>query len=53
MNYMALKKNLDVTIQLPEAPWYPANPDGYSARWVLLHVLEELAARVAAAGSQG
>ena len=35
--------NLDVTIQLPEAPWYPANPDGYSARWVLLHVLEELA----------
>lgn len=35
--------DLEVTIQLPEAPWYPQNPAGYSARWVLLHVLEELA----------
>jgi uncharacterized damage-inducible protein DinB len=35
--------DLEIKIQLPEAPWYPQNPAGYSARWILLHVLEELA----------
>jgi uncharacterized damage-inducible protein DinB len=30
-------------VQLPEAPWFPANPEGYSARWILLHIIEELA----------
>lgn len=35
--------SLDVSVQLPEAPWYPQNRDGYSARWILLHVVEELA----------
>jgi uncharacterized damage-inducible protein DinB len=35
--------SLDVAVQLPEAPWYPQNADGYSARWILLHVIEELA----------
>jgi uncharacterized damage-inducible protein DinB len=35
--------NLDVTVQLPQAPWYPQNAEGYSARWILLHVIEELA----------
>jgi uncharacterized damage-inducible protein DinB len=35
--------SLDVAVQLPEAPWYPRNADGYSARWILLHVVEELA----------
>lgn len=35
--------SLEVTIQLPEAPWYPQNTAGYSARWVLLHVIEEVA----------
>ncbi|HYI58296.1 MAG TPA: DinB family protein [Microlunatus sp.] len=35
--------DLEVKVQLPEAPWYPQNADGYSARWILLHVLEELA----------
>ncbi len=35
--------DLDVKVQLPEAPWYPKSPDGFSARWILLHVLEELA----------
>lgn len=34
---------LDVEVQLPEAPWYPQNPSGYSARWILLHVIEEVA----------
>jgi len=35
--------DLDVAVQLPEAPWYPQNADGYSARWILLHVIEEVA----------
>ena len=35
--------SLDVSVQLPEAPWYPQNTEGYSARWILLHVIEELA----------
>ena len=35
--------DLDVKVQLPEAPWYPTNPEGFSARWILLHVMEELA----------
>lgn len=35
--------DLDVRIQLPPAPWFPENPEGYQARWVLLHVIEELA----------
>ena len=34
---------LDVTIQLPQAPWFPQNAEGYSARWILLHLIEELA----------
>ena len=25
------------------ASWYPKDPDGFSARWILLHVIEELA----------
>ncbi len=40
---VAALDSLDVRVQLPPAPWYPENPDGYSARWILLHVLEELA----------
>lgn len=35
--------SMDVAVQLPDAPWYPKNPAGYSARWVLLHLIEELA----------
>jgi uncharacterized damage-inducible protein DinB len=35
--------DLGVRVQLPSAPWFPSNPDGYSARWILLHVIEELA----------
>jgi uncharacterized damage-inducible protein DinB len=30
-------------VQLPQTPWYPQDPEGFSARWILLHVLEELA----------
>jgi Protein of unknown function (DUF664) len=35
--------DLGMTVQLPKAPWYPSSPDGYSARWILLHIMEELA----------
>lgn len=35
--------SLEVRVPLPPAPWFPENPDGFSARWILLHVLEELA----------
>jgi uncharacterized damage-inducible protein DinB len=35
--------DLGTKVQLPPAPWFPSNPDGYSARWILLHVIEELA----------
>lgn len=34
--------DLDQVIQLPEAPWFPRGGT-YTARWVLFHVLEELA----------
>lgn len=35
--------DLDVRVQLPQAPWFPQDSDGYSARWILLHMIEELA----------
>lgn len=35
--------DLGVCVQLPSAPWFPSNPDGFSARWILLHLIEELA----------
>lgn len=35
--------DLDVRVQLPSAPWFPSNPEGFSARWILLHLIEELA----------
>lgn len=35
--------DLDTTVQLPNAPWFPRDPRGFSARWILLHLIEELA----------
>jgi uncharacterized damage-inducible protein DinB len=35
--------SVEVRVQLPDAPWYPKHPDGFSARWILLHLIEELA----------
>ncbi|GAA3703594.1 DinB family protein [Microlunatus aurantiacus] len=35
--------DLEQAVQLPDAPWYPKNTAGYSARWILLHVIEEVA----------
>ena len=40
---VAALNDLGDRVQLPEAPWYPQDPEGFSARWILLHVLEELA----------
>jgi len=34
--------SLDQPITLPDAPWFPRG-GGYTARWVLFHVIEELA----------
>ncbi len=31
---VAALDNLDVRVQLPPAPWFPSNPDGYQARWI-------------------
>jgi uncharacterized damage-inducible protein DinB len=35
--------DLGTKVQLPPAPWFPADPEGFSARWILLHIMEELA----------
>lgn len=35
--------DLGAKVQLPKAPWYPEDPEGFSARWILLHVIEEVA----------
>jgi uncharacterized damage-inducible protein DinB len=35
--------DLSARVQLPKAPWFPDNPEGYSARWIALHIIEELA----------
>jgi hypothetical protein len=35
--------DLDVAVPVPDEPWFPKDIDAWSARWVLLHVIEELA----------
>ncbi len=35
--------SLDQRFPLPPAPWFPEDPAGFSARWILIHVIEELA----------
>ncbi|MHA6757754.1 DinB family protein [Streptacidiphilus sp. PAMC 29251] len=39
---IAALPDLDVTVPLPEAPWFPAGAKR-SARWILLHLVEETA----------
>ncbi|HEY5820916.1 MAG TPA: DinB family protein [Propionibacteriaceae bacterium] len=34
---------LDKTFQLPDAPWYPKDSEGFTGRWIVLHIIEELA----------
>jgi uncharacterized damage-inducible protein DinB len=38
---VAALPDLGVEVRLAEGPWYPRG-GGYTARWILLHVLEEL-----------
>ncbi|MGH2760948.1 MAG: DinB family protein [Actinomycetota bacterium] len=35
--------DLDVQVPVPDAPWFPKDVEAWSARWVLLHLIEELA----------
>ena len=35
--------DLGSKVQLPDAPWLPRDPDGFSVRWIALHIIEELA----------
>jgi hypothetical protein len=35
--------DLDVQIPVPDQPWFPKDIEAWSARWILLHVIEELA----------
>lgn len=35
--------DLDVSVPVPDAPWFPKDVEAWSVRWVLLHVIEELA----------
>jgi hypothetical protein len=35
--------DLEVPVPVPDAPWFPKDIEAWSARWVLLHVIEELA----------
>jgi hypothetical protein len=35
--------DLDVPVPVPDEPWFPKDIEAWSARWVLLHVIEELA----------
>lgn len=35
--------DLDAQVPVPEAPWYPPGSPPWSVRWVLLHLVEEIA----------
>ncbi len=35
--------DLDAMAPIPDAPWFPEDLDGWSVRWILLHVIEEVA----------
>ena len=35
--------DLEVPVPVPDQPWFPKDIEAWSARWVLLHVIEELA----------
>ena len=40
---MAGIADLDQPVPVPDAPWYPKDLEAWSVRWVLLHLIEELA----------
>jgi uncharacterized damage-inducible protein DinB len=35
--------DLDQPVPVPDAPWFPKDVDAWSVRWVLLHLIEEVA----------
>lgn len=35
--------DLDAAVPVPDAPWFPSGGEPWSVRWVLLHVIEEIA----------
>ncbi|GAB3131726.1 DinB family protein [Tsukamurella serpentis] len=35
--------DLDLLAPVPEAPWFPKDLEGWSIRWILLHLIEEVA----------
>lgn len=35
--------SLDLPVPVPDAPWFPKDVEAWSARWVLLHCIEETA----------
>jgi len=35
--------DLGQPVPVPDEPWFPADVDAYSVRWVLLHLIEEVA----------
>jgi uncharacterized damage-inducible protein DinB len=35
--------DLDALAPIPEAPWFPKDLEGWTVRWILLHVIEEVA----------
>ncbi len=35
--------DLDVAVPVPDAPWFPHDTKSWTARWVLLHLIEEVA----------
>jgi hypothetical protein len=35
--------DLDTAVPVPEAPWFPADVEAWSVRWVWWHLMEELA----------
>lgn len=35
--------DLDSVAPVPNAPWFPDGMEGWSVRWILLHVIEEVA----------
>jgi uncharacterized damage-inducible protein DinB len=40
---MAGIADLGQAVPVPDAPWFPKDVDAWSVRWVLLHLIEELA----------
>ncbi|MDF0532367.1 DinB family protein [Tsukamurella sp. 8F] len=35
--------DLDVAVPVPDAPWFPKDVQSWTGRWVLLHLIEEIA----------